>query len=438
MRHFTPDAGRLCVLLAFVPAALLVPAGSPSASAVAGSLQPRAAASPAKVRLDQVGGTLARYLEVLSARTALPHAVAAEFQESDCLILNPEMPVEALRRALASAYQLTWRRDEDPLTYTLSLSSGDRQRRSTLLSRLRQRANERLRARWEAVRRMAFLGAEELRQLESGGEPIARALSHPVGSALRRLTFQLPDPVLAELWSNGSASVPVSGLSPATQKLAKSIAASSGNPSLNLDTVASEGEISLQVGGTLDRLTVGANLQYGTDGFGGNLLYLEGWARHPPEERRRENAASFSSRSPDRRLNQLVTLREPASRKRLERGERPPSAKSLAILLVELAAQVELPLVAECEFVPRRADRNGAWLNQQWWLAADIVEEPLYRALDLLCSDFEFEWRFEEGVLLLKPRLWFVPPEERGYRTPIPLPRRRPATAPPGVPGKRP
>lgn len=101
---------------------------------------------------------------------------------------------------------------------------------------------------------------------------------------------------------------------------------------------------------------------------------------------------------------------------RVEQGERPPKAAPLAVLLQQVAEQVDVPILAECEYEPKKP----GWSNRQWWLAADIVDEPLTRALDLLCADFEYEWRFSEGMLLLRPRLWFAQEKERQYVVPEP------------------
>jgi hypothetical protein len=114
-----------------------------------------------------------------------------------------------------------------------------------------------------------------------------------------------------------------------------------------------------------------------------------------------------------------VTLRDVKRSSALDAGERPERAKPLADLLRELASQVNIPILAECDYRPKEAD----WLRAQWWLAEDIVEEPLTRALDLLCADFEYEWRFEHGALLLRPSRWYLEPIARTGRDPTsPLP----------------
>jgi hypothetical protein len=134
--------------------------------------------------------------------------------------------------------------------------------------------------------------------------------------------------------------------------------------------------------------------------------------REPPKERRKGLPKSRYARNSQ--LQDKVTLREPASRKRLDAGERPPGAKSLATFLKELSKQAEIPILAECEYRPK----DVAWLRKQWWLADDIVDRPLYEALDLLCADFEYEWRYQGGIVLLRPRLWYVEPAQRGYAGP--------------------
>ena len=46
------------------------------------------------------------------------------------------------------------------------------------------------------------------------------------------------------------------------------------------------------------------------------------------------------------------------------------------------------------------------------------MDQPLHEALDLLCSDFEYEWETVDRTVILRPRLWFLAPEERRPKIP--------------------
>jgi hypothetical protein len=76
----------------------------------------------------------------------------------------------------------------------------------------------------------------------------------------------------------------------------------------------------------------------------------------------------------------------------------------LAKLLKDLAEQGVPPLISACDYKPR----NKEWLATQWWLGSDIIDQPLHKALDLICADFEYEWEYRDGMVLLWPSRWYV------------------------------
>ncbi len=372
-----------------------------------------------KVTLELVGGTLGGYAERLAEHSKVSHTVRAPFADYALLALNVDLTLADLQRAVADTYGLTWSasRDSSP-AYTLSESADDRKQRRNLLALTRRRGREEMVRRLERVREMAFLSPEELDRLAEAGDWKALSLKHPRGGGTSRLVFRLPDAVWQRFWATGTARVTIASLPPAVQELSKEAAA----PHIDPAVVVDRGWIGMRFGGTVDRPTIWLRFRYGNEGMDGNLLYREGMTRQPPEDRRRAAEANPTKPPPDPRFRQTVTLRDQGISRAgnrgifVERGERWPNAKPLAVLLEDLAAQVDMPVLAECELVLKDGKPDPVWLRQQWWLAAELVDEPLPRALDMLCADFEMEWRFRNGVLLIRPRLWFVPPKDREYQ----------------------
>lgn len=397
------------------------PASPPPVMGAAGA--PREDARLARrVREEQVGGPLSEYLEAVADAAQVNLRAKPPFGERRVVALNLDTSLKRLQSALARTYGLTWSASADPAPeYTLYESARDRQGKADALAVVRRRGRERLRARWEQVRKLTFTPREQLAKLAARGDPKAKSLQNPRAVALSRLVFQLPAPVIEQFWSTGRARVNVASLAPPLQQLAREskgterwvMTLANGQVVHDTSDPVRDGWIVLLPGGTADRPTVWACIRYGRNGGGvdGNLLESVGLMRRPPEERRQE-ARTRPSRMPnDARFAKPVTLKEPASRKHLEPGERPPGAKPFAAYLKDLAKQISMPIVAECEY----KQKDDRWLRGQEWLAADITDRPLHEALDLLCADFEYEWHFEEGALLLRPRLWFAPQAEREY-----------------------
>ncbi len=383
-----------------------------------------------RVSDEQVGGTLGEYLAQLARSAKVEQQVASPFDARALLALKVDTSLRRLHGALARNYRLTWRASAgvEP-RYTLSEGASDRLARQSALLAARQRAAERMRARWEEVRALAFLDSADLERAASAGERKGLDLKHPLAQGMARMLFQLPEDPMRQFWATGETRVAVGALPQEVQALARSVARQDlPDPGI----VSREGGLTLKIGGTLDRPTVYAEFKYGRDGVVHNLLYNEGTTRQPPEERRRE-AEAVPTRPPrDARFKKAVSLRDPAIHQwRESPGERPAKAKPLAELLQDLAGQVDLAIVAECEYRPK----DARWLRQQWWLGGELEEVPLSRALDLLCADFEFEWRFLDGFLLFRPRLWFADPEQRVYVWPKFREQARPGQPRPTAPG---
>jgi hypothetical protein len=388
---------------ALVAPALAVDAGPPAGSG-----------HSAPVALSQAQGTLRDGLRLVSDQSKVQHRTAPPFDDRWLIALNADRSLSEVRRGLAATYSLTWRPSPSPPRhYLLEAAKEDLAARQKAALAMRQLAVGKLRQRWEQVRRMAFMTDGDLRILQAQGETKARTLQRPSLRSATRLAFSLPPPVLEELWSQGRVDYPPSQLAPQLQTYART--AFKGDRSDLTGAEILSGTIRLAIGGSAARPTVWMTLRAGQDGRDVNLLYAEGWTRQPPQERRREAQSRPTPVPKDPRFRTKVTLREPASRAGLQPGERPPGAKPLGALLKELSEQVDLPLLAEVEHRLPKDDPDGRWLRKQWWLAADLVKRPLPEVLDMLCADFECEWRFEHGFLLIRPRLWFLEPEEREY-----------------------
>src|SRR5207253_2778662 len=105
---------------------------------------------------------------------------------------------------------------------------------------------------------------------------------------------------------------------------------------------------------------------------------------------------------------------------------RSAGAKALVPLLQDLAKQIPMPVLAATDYRPHPEEtpdpaKDGRWLRDEWWLAAPIVDQPLPKALDMLCADFEYEWRFHRGVLQLRHKRWYLPEGEQGEKSIVTL-----------------
>lgn len=410
------------LFLTLVGATLMRPGSTAIGELTDSRLNTRVAGSQ---RDAEWGETLGDYVERLSKRTKVTQSANSPFNEYPIVILSAEMPLRNIHRALADAYHLTWNVSKDtPANYTLDESAANRQARANARSKTSLKARQQMLARVEQVRRLAYLPPDELRKVAAEGDRKAASLTHPRATPMARLLFQLPASMWEELWKNGSSSmVRVSDLTPDLQELAKRgvgntrVTTSGGDDFQLSDVVVSQGQIKLQFGGTVDRPTIWGSMRYGNNGTHFNLLYPEAFARQPPEDRRREVRARPTRPPSQAHFRKTVTLKDRAPKSGFE-YERPAGARPLAEYLSQLAKQVDIPIVADCEYQSPEKDKGNYWLRAQWWLGADIIDRPLAEALDLLCADFEYEWEFKGGALLLRPRRWFMPLKDRGYVVP--------------------
>jgi hypothetical protein len=366
------------------------------------------------VDAQQLGGILSVYLSAITEATDVNHRVRTPFDARPLTALNVDLRLSVLQQSLARTFALTWTASTGPAPeYTLEEKGPDRQARADARGAAQLAGQRRMRARWDAVRQMAFLPPERLKELAAAGETKASSLQDRRHAGIVKTLFQLPGPVLQQFWRTGRAEVPVSQLPSELRSLARDtlIGDRTDRPP---DTV-NRAVLQVGIGGTVDRPTVWTRISADRQGVDSNILYSEGWTRHPPASRRQAARASPTKPPQDPRLRRKVSLKDIEKRPRAAPGERPAGARPLAEYLKQLATQCPtLVMLAECDYRPK----DDAWMRQQWWLAEDIIDAPLHEALDLLCADFEYEWKFAEGALLLRPRLWFLEPDQRSYRLP--------------------
>jgi len=374
------------------------------------------------VAAAQLAGTIGDYLGALSEDTEVRHRADEPFDQRGLVALNIDASLRRLHQGLARTYELSWKaerpdwdQDDDAPEYRLYQSEVNAATRQRALQAEVQRGRQSVMARWDYIARLASLPPEQLRAIADAGEPKAQSLLSPRSGEIMRLATNLPADALSELWRSGSVKVPVAGMSPQLQQFVRGAVLGTGRVLPDPDIFTREGVFHLNAQGRLDRPTVIASIVYGRDAMSSNILYHEAptfGEREPPADRRQGLVASRVPR--DRRFRQKVTLmieeRNPKADPRL----RPGNAKPLAVLLQDLGGQVDVPILADCEHKPG----DLRWKAQQEWLAESIEDKPLAEALDLLCADFQYEWRFVDGFLTLRPRLWFATPEQRSYKLP--------------------
>ena len=378
-----------------------------------------------RVQARQQGGRLSSYLSAVSEETGVRHRATSPYADYPIEACNIDFSLLRFQRALAQTYHLSWKLvGGQETTYTLYEHTRDKQRRADALAAAQRIGRERLFARWQTVRQMAFQPSRK-GVAASSNNSMASVLKNPRAGAMARLVFQLPDSLMQRVWGGEAVRLPVRSLSPDLRRLAVEAMGNITSRALGQDgqifevrpEMIQDGSLLLSLGGTPDRPTVWAGLRHERamgvqPSF--NLLDVVAFQKQPPSDRRRELRQRPSKRSTVEELQRRVSLRDPAVAKPHEAAERPAGAKPLAILLEDLSNQTGIPVVAECEY---RA-KDTRWLQSQWWLASEIVSRPLDEALNLLCADFEYEWEFRDGILLLRPLLWYLKSGDREYRYP--------------------
>lgn len=354
MTRFTRDESSCHSLRWIAVFALLITAASgavareaPEATADGGGDQASLSTDPlltARFREGQAGGELADFLESLSATTGAQISADRKLGQQGLTCVGMDAEAARIMRAVARTYHSTWaRRAGAKVQYYLHQSQSDRDARKQAYAKARSNGLARARARWNSVRKLAYASDSELRMRAQRGEAMARCLLHPRGRAMARLVFGLSPAWIEQLWRKGSIRIDLEQLPDHLKRLAQAARGSgsaisvvdrdTGQP-LTLDQDGS-GYLRVALGGTADRPTVMATVMYGFTGTTANLLYAEGMVRQPPEERRAERQRRRLQLPANHPLLRTVTLREPADRSGLERGERPRLAKPMAKFLLE-------------------------------------------------------------------------------------------------------
>src|SRR5262249_54492561 len=155
--------------------------------------------------------------------------------------------------------------DDSPPGYTLQESPQNARERAQALAVARAQAQQRMVARLQEVRRMAFLPRDALAQLARAGEAKGKSLKNPRTSAMARLMAQLPPEVFRQLETTGSASITVASLSPELQSLACEVAGRQ-HEGIDPSVVVANGVIKLAYAGTIDRPTIWARIMWGGEG----------------------------------------------------------------------------------------------------------------------------------------------------------------------------
>ena len=321
----------------------------------------------------------------------------------------------------------SWLATEGKEPYRFLVSIKDRERIGAARARDEREGRLAVRRRWDQVKQWAYLDEAGLAQLARTQPAMVQVLRHKRGKAMARLAFGLPAPFLAKVWEQGVARVPVMRLTPELQSLAET-AWLGDSTNRDPQTLGREGWIVVQSGGPPDRPTVYVAVNTRQGGFNGNLLYAEGWVRQDPAERRNVALANPTPVPRVALFRKKVTVTDPSFPKSDYTLERYDNALPLLPLMEQIAGQVDVPFVIATDFRPRPEEvaartnnpkKDEAWRRGQWWLSGRILEQPLGRALDLLCADFEYEWTYADGVIALRHRRWYLPEAERERGKPL-------------------
>jgi len=366
---------------------------------------------------EQLGETLGEYLEAVSDVSRVQLLAEKPYDQRGLVALNARLPLEQIQRGLARTYRLTWQASSSkPTAYRLYQRLEDQELRRRARERAAAAGQGSVLAQLEHVRSLAALPPDQLNAVAARGDREADQMKSPLTRKMTALAMMAQPATWRAVLQGFQQRVKLADLGPEAVALAKSIVPDSPWP----DVAERLGFVAFGLGGTPNRPTIWMVLKVGGHGILHNLLYADGLqrVRQPPAERRVQATLNPSRVPKDKRFMVKVSLRDELLDGAREAAATPPrrptGAKPLAILLQDLVAQTELPILAECDYRPD----DAKWLREQWWLAEDIEEKPLPEALDLLCADFEYEWEFSQGFLILRPRLWFAGPEERSYIVP--------------------
>ncbi len=362
----------------------------------------------------------------LAQEAGVPLALSTSLQNVRLSVLGKSSTLRAVLGGLQWSTAATWTTRGSASDYRLELTERDRTAAANARRRSESRGLARLRARWDQVRQWANLDERGLDQLAKVEPGMASCLRHPKSAAALRLAVGLPAGVWQKLWASGVVRFTVRALPESLHGEVQTWAAPYQAAGVREQSLS--GAMKLQIAGPPSRPTVWQSIEFGNGGSDTNLCYAEGWVRQSPASRRAAALANPSAVPNDPLFKARVSLRDPQGAASAQSGERPPDALPLLPLVEQLAKQLDVPVVVQCDYRPRPEEVKGGksnprldrgWLRDQWWLGEAIREVPLARALDLLCADFEYEWSFRRGVVCLRHSRWYLPEEWRMHGRPL-------------------
>lgn len=381
--------------------------------------------------LSQPHGSLESYLERMSAGTAVPHEAKPPHGDRPLVIFNRGLTLRSLQKTLAGALVLSWARKGD--LYPLDQSPRDRTLLRQAWEKREARALAQALARFRHKATLVDLSDAELDQRVAAGDEFAVLTKRDrrKGSMAKKLKLvaSLPPFVLERVFAGDVVDVRYSNMSPEVQELFRSEALASGSNGIDQREMPAYGCLRIYLKGTWSRPELGAQFRYDRDS--GSVSSLSSLSVVPdPGDRR--GGIRWSAVPRHAAFKKKVSLIDTGRPKEghFFGGERPPGALPLQPYLMQLSRQVDLPIVAECAY----KEKDIEWLAKQWWIPATIKDEPLPRALDLLGADFEYEWQFREGAIVLKP----APGSGSGGKAFRPNVSMPPGPVPPGVRHARP
>lgn len=362
-----------------------------------------------RVDMAQPHGLLGDLLKELSTQTGVQHQAKPPHSGNALVVFNARLSLRALHKALARTMLLSWQRKSS--SYIFSESGRDRALRRDEWLRAEEEGRQAILRRIQHRAALSQMQQSDLEKQAAAGDEFAvlemRDRKHHGGgsSLVRQFVLSLPDGMLQKALMGGVADLKYSDMPPGLQRQFDAIVLSrrkrvrkAGGP-VGLDGAQEHGAIRLHLAGTWSRpeLQLGARF----DQTGGIVASLTSTSLAPdPADRRLAMKWSPEPRHPEFRKTILIRDTGRPAKQFFEGGQRPPGALPLQPLLEQLSRQISLPILAECDFKPGKPE----WLRDQWWLVETIQDEPLSRALDLLCSDFEFKWELRDGAILMRPK----------------------------------
>lgn len=355
-----------------------------------------------QVEVSQPFGTLSGYLKAVSAKSSVPHQVKPPHGDRALVALGPPISLRELQKAMARDLMLSWERKG--ASYHLSESARDRKLRRDAWEKKHASALTAMVARFRHKASLINLSDEELARRAAARDPFAHLArqdrARHRGSVADKVRFitSLPQGVLEKAFAGAVVDVRYNQLSRENQARFMQVTRGFVGRPLRQHEIPEHGAMRLFLSGTWSRPELQVKFRF--DKGGGGVTTLTATSVDPdPADRRLGMQWARVPEHPE--FKKKITLTDTGRPKGgyFSGGERPPNALPMQPLLKQLSEQVNLPIIAECDYKLK----DPLWLAKQWWMLKQIKDEPLSRALDLLCADFEYEWEFREGVLLLRP-----------------------------------